>query len=66
MIYETPKPNTPYSKTKAKAMWRRLSTQLHRLAAAANISSTRGRLSGHPPYPLLAPSLPITVQRLAS
>ncbi|KAF5941978.1 hypothetical protein HYC85_019620 [Camellia sinensis] len=31
LIYETPKPNTPYAKTKAKAMWRRLSTQLHLL-----------------------------------
>ncbi|CAL5413880.1 unnamed protein product [Camellia sinensis] len=39
LIYETPKPNTPYAKTKAKAMWRRLSTQLHCFAAAANISS---------------------------
>ncbi|CAL5413892.1 unnamed protein product [Camellia sinensis] len=40
MIYETPKPNTLYSKTKEKAMWRRLFTPLHRFAAAANISST--------------------------
>ncbi|KAF5962068.1 hypothetical protein HYC85_003277 [Camellia sinensis] len=39
-ILHTPKPNTPYSKTKAKAMWRILSTQLHCFAAAANISST--------------------------
>ncbi|CAL5347762.1 unnamed protein product [Camellia sinensis] len=39
LIYETPKPNTPYSETKAKPIWRRLSTQLHRFFAAANISS---------------------------
>ncbi|KAL7209451.1 hypothetical protein ACSBR1_031068 [Camellia fascicularis] len=38
-------------------MWRRLSTQLHRFASAANIC---GRLSGYPLYPFLAPSLPIT------
>ncbi|CAL5347744.1 unnamed protein product [Camellia sinensis] len=43
-------------------MCRRLSTQLRRFASAANI---RGRLSGYPLYPFLAPSLPITVQRAA-